>query len=201
MIACRQCEVEHEPSQTKPFCSPECKAKFFDELRRLRERVSCAWCGLSFIRMFDPYQDYCSARCKGASLSRCKHCKQTFHRRRGRSRIYCSDECFSLMRKITKDGYALVRHRGHPSARPGGWIFEHRLVMEKHLDRYLLPHENVHHINGQRDDNRPENLELWNTSQPAGQRIPDKVQFAIEILRLYAPDQLADPGNTDFQAA
>ena len=59
--------------------------------------------------------------------------------------------------------------------------------MEQHLGRPLLPEETVHHLNGQRSDNRIENFELWSSSQPSGQRVEDKVRWAQEIIRLYSP--------------
>lgn len=88
----------------------------------------------------------------------------------------------------TADGYRyrFVRTQGKRVR-----IFEHRYAMEQALGRPLLPHEEVHHINGVRDDNRIENLELWSTRQPSGQRVEDKVAWALELLETYAPHYLA----------
>lgn len=60
---------------------------------------------------------------------------------------------------------------------------EHRYVMEQLLGRPLLPEENVHHRNGRRADNRLENLELWVSMQPTGQRVADLVAFVVEHYR------------------
>lgn len=64
----------------------------------------------------------------------------------------------------------------------------HRILMEKSLGRELLRHETVHHLNGQRKDNRLENLELWSSWQPAGQRVSDKIAWAKELLKFYGVD-------------
>ncbi len=58
--------------------------------------------------------------------------------------------------------------------------------MEQQLGHKLLPDETVHHKNGVRNDNKPENLELWSSSHPKGQRVEDKVEWAKVILVRYA---------------
>jgi hypothetical protein len=74
----------------------------------------------------------------------------------------------------------------HPENTFGKRVYEHVALMQKHLGRELIGPETVHHKNGNRKDNRMENLELWSSSQPPGQRVEDKVAWAKEILALYA---------------
>jgi len=92
---------------------------------------------------------------------------------------------------VDGNGYITLYLPNHPLATGVGNVYEHRLVMSEHLGRLLTIDESVHHKNGNRSDNRIENLELWSKGQPAGQRVEDKVKYAIEILEQYAPERLA----------
>ena len=93
-------------------------------------------------------------------------------------------------RSRTDDGYVYLYLPESPMANVRGQVFEHRAVVAERLGRPLLSTESVHHINGIKDDNRPDNLELWAgvRAQPAGQRVRDLVAFAREILDRYADD-------------
>jgi|ERR1044072_733731 hypothetical protein len=97
---------------------------------------------------------------------------------------------------INQDGYRKIYKPGHPNASAHGTILEHRYVMSEMLGRPLLDSESVHHKNGDRADNRPENLELWVKTQPAGQRPEDLLEWAYEIIKRYGDEN--DSRFSDF---
>lgn len=111
------------------------------------------------------------------NATRCRECQNKFQRGPNHS-------TWKGGRVLDGAGYVLIYYPDHPKSR-GNKIQEHVAVMEDHLGRRLLPKEEVHHKNGIKSDNRLENLELWSTSHPAGQRVVDKVVWAKEILHMY----------------
>lgn len=64
-------------------------------------------------------------------------------------------------RYLSTDNYWYVLCRGHPNATKGGYVREHRLVVEKKIGRYLVNGEEVHHIDGNTMNNRETNLHLY----------------------------------------
>ena len=89
-------------------------------------------------------------------------------------------------RRINGCGYVVVFDPQHEMSNPQGYVLEHRKIVSDLIGRPLQRNEHVHHKNGDREDNSPENLELMLIgSHPTGQRIEDIVAWAREIIRRY----------------
>lgn len=119
-----------------------------------------------------------------ATLVTCEGCSVLFPRRKSARHRFCSYSCAAQARPviqpeigkrfIDREGYVWITvEEGFPGALKRGHIRaikEHRKVMAETLERPLKSNENVHHKDGNRQNNDPSNLELWVKAQPAGQR-------------------------------
>ena len=96
-------------------------------------------------------------------------------------------------RHVKRHGYVWLSIPANLAGGKKREMLEHRWVMSQHLGRELFPEETVHHKDGNRQNNTIGNLELFSSRHGPGQRVIDKIEFAIEMLRLY-PEFAAEAG-------
>jgi len=153
----------------------------------MKTSKKCLICGRQFLRTsHDSYKEfaerkYCSLKCYWESLKGRKqyHCKQC-GKECGYRNQFCK-KCYEKFliehnRKILKEryknhicccgvnGYLMTKEKEHPYANKRGYIYKHRLIMEKHIGRYLTPIEVVHHKDGNKLNNKVNNLVLFKTT-------------------------------------
>lgn len=167
----------------------------------------------AYLNKWNKLPMYCSTVCGGegrklpdsAWETSCVQCGKLMpiQRRPGgtinRGKRLCSTACRSLFRRlsyqanhpeqqptkrIARHGYVRMIIPGE-NGKPSRDVLEHRHTIATQLGRDLLPGETVHHRDGNRRNNDPNNLELFSSRHGPGQRVIDKVQFAIDMLRLY----------------
>ena len=94
---------------------------------------------------------------------KCLFCDKELIQRKDRVVKYCSHKCYGLHQRssfIIKKGYKRILLKDHPRTDAKGYVREHILIMEKKLGRFIERTEVVHHIDGNKLNNHPNNLEL-----------------------------------------
>lgn len=199
---CLKCQVEFKCEQKKrKFCSQKCACDDRNDKVRKKEKKICSTCKIEKDR--ERFSIKSSVR--GTLHFECKECQskraknrplewklkeKIRSRNKARKKRGIPLDIPTLRSKnetsyINKLGYRILSLRLNEGDTRKKEIREHSWIMSQYLGRPLYKHENIHHKNGIRDDNRIENLELWSKSQPPGQRVEDKLKWCVEFAAQY----------------
>lgn len=173
----------------------------------------CSVCGKEFYRQASYIaqgRHLCSRKCTNAWQARnqikktCPQCSVEFSVRPCNAHVtHCSRACMVVSqtkrptgrmhngRPVLQNhaGYLTVYEPDHPAANVSGRILEHRWVVEQLLGRRLETTEQVHHINGEKDDNRPENLQIMTPTEHSKLTAVRRQTAQSEMLGLLAQYQ------------
>lgn len=179
---CCDARFQRKANTSGRWCSAECQHSA--ARRGTRPDIPCSHCGITFTPSV-PEQRFCSRKCfansRRISDHWCQRCGEQIERPTYEGQKFCSVKCRGNpvgTRKPSGGGYVRIKVQpGHPYAYSSDYVLEHRYMIEQSLGRHLEPHERVHHRNGNRSDNRIENLELWKVKgtkkDPSGVRSSD----------------------------